>query len=223
MPGYPRVLAAIRVAAPFLVSSQATNLALLTSAILAKRIPCLSELAQGFPAPEQRRVPAPKHDLIHRLKRVWRFLGNDRVDPIRIRAALLGPRGRRPTRRSEVAGPGARLHDVRRRAAGGESAIKCCGSPSPATGGRSRCGRSPTRWRSPLQAGTQGSLARPNGSMSTQDSASQITARSPIVTMSSSRWRLVQSMRGSGTEARWSRMLRPAGGSMTILPLRGPG
>ena len=59
MPWYPRVLAAVRAAAPFLAPTQATNLALLTSAILAKRTLCLSELARAYPAPVERRVARP--------------------------------------------------------------------------------------------------------------------------------------------------------------------
>jgi len=89
MPWYPRVLAAVRAAAPFLAPTQATNLALLTSAILAKRTLCLSELARAYPAPAERRVPRPKHGLLHRLKRVWRFLDNGRVDPLAVQAALV--------------------------------------------------------------------------------------------------------------------------------------
>lgn len=70
MPWYPRVLAAINTAVPALVPTQAVNLALLASAILARRTPCLSALARAYPAPEQRRTPAPKHGLLHRLKRL---------------------------------------------------------------------------------------------------------------------------------------------------------
>jgi hypothetical protein len=36
-------------------------------------------------------VAAPKHDLLHRLKRLWRFVDNPRIDPISIQAALVGP------------------------------------------------------------------------------------------------------------------------------------
>jgi hypothetical protein len=75
---------------PFLVPTQATNLALLVSAILKKRTLCLSELARAYPAPEKRRVPAPKHDLLHRLKRLWRFTDNERVDALLVQVALVG-------------------------------------------------------------------------------------------------------------------------------------
>ena len=66
MPWYPRIHAAIQQVLPVLLPTQATNLALLVSALLAKRSSCLSELARAYPRPalEQRRVPAPKHDLL---------------------------------------------------------------------------------------------------------------------------------------------------------------
>jgi DDE family transposase len=89
MPWYPRVLAAVRAAVPSLAPTQAANLALLTSAILAKRTLCLSALARAYPSPAQRRVPRPKHDLLHRLKRLWRFLDNARLDPVAVQAALV--------------------------------------------------------------------------------------------------------------------------------------
>jgi hypothetical protein len=86
---YNRVLAAINVAAPFLVPTQATNLALLTSAILKKRTLCLSELARAYPTPDERRVTTPKHDLLHRLKRLWRFTENERVDALTTQVAFV--------------------------------------------------------------------------------------------------------------------------------------
>lgn len=72
--------AAINAATPFLAPTQKkTNLALLVSAILKKQTLCLSELARAYhPTPEKRRVPAPKHDLLHRVKRLWRFTDNER-------------------------------------------------------------------------------------------------------------------------------------------------
>ncbi len=89
MPWYGRVHGAIQAALPFLVPTQATNLALLVSAILARRTLCLSELARAYPTPARRRVAAPKHDLLHRLKRLWRFLGNRRVDAVAVQTALI--------------------------------------------------------------------------------------------------------------------------------------
>ena len=89
LPWYNRVLCAINTATPFLVPTQATNLALLVSAILKKRTLCLSELARAYPTPQQRRVAAPKHNLLHRLKRLWRFTDNRRVDALEIQMAFV--------------------------------------------------------------------------------------------------------------------------------------
>jgi len=89
VPWYCRVLSAINVAVPFLAPTQATNLALLVSAILKKQTLCLSELARAYPTPKERRVASPKHDLLHRVKRLWRFMGNDRVDALGVQTALI--------------------------------------------------------------------------------------------------------------------------------------
>jgi hypothetical protein len=91
MPWYPRIQTAIKQIFPVLIPTQATNLALLVSALLAKRSACLSELARAYPraAAGQRRVPAPKHDLLHRLKRLWRFLDNPRIDAQTLQLALI--------------------------------------------------------------------------------------------------------------------------------------
>jgi DDE family transposase len=89
VPWYPRVRAAVAAALPFLAPTQASNLALLVSALLARRTLCLSELARAYPTPPVRRVAAPRHDLLHRLKRLWRFLDNGRVDPLAVQAAAV--------------------------------------------------------------------------------------------------------------------------------------
>ncbi len=89
MTWYPRIEAAIKTTFAFLAPTQATNLALLVSALLARRTLCLSDLARAYPRPLFRRVPAPKHDLLHRLKRLWRFLNNPRVDPLAVQVALI--------------------------------------------------------------------------------------------------------------------------------------
>jgi hypothetical protein len=86
---YPRNCAAINSALPTLAPTQVTNLALVVSALLARRTCCLSALARAFPTPEVRRVARPKHDLLHRLKRLWRFLDNPRLDPLAIQTALI--------------------------------------------------------------------------------------------------------------------------------------
>jgi hypothetical protein len=70
LPWYNCALSAINAAAPFLLPTQATNLALLVSAILKKQTLCLSELARAYPTSDQHRVATPKHDLLHRIKRL---------------------------------------------------------------------------------------------------------------------------------------------------------
>lgn len=89
MTWYPRIVDSIKAAVPFLNVSQTINLALLVSAILAKRTRILSELARVYLTPEQRRVEDPKHDLLHRVKRLWGFVGNDRVDDVAVQVALI--------------------------------------------------------------------------------------------------------------------------------------
>jgi hypothetical protein len=89
VPWYYRVRNAINAAAPFLARTQTTNLALLVSAILKKRTLCLSELARAYPTTEKRRVASPKHDLLHRIKRLWRFVDNERVDALAVQMALV--------------------------------------------------------------------------------------------------------------------------------------
>jgi hypothetical protein len=64
LPWYNRVKTAIDAALPEVVTTQATNLALLVSAILNERTLYLSELARAYLTPEKRRVLAPKHDLL---------------------------------------------------------------------------------------------------------------------------------------------------------------
>jgi len=89
MTWYPRVLDSIKAAVPFLNVSQTINLALLVSAILAKHTLILSQLARAYPTPEERRAEDPKHNLLHRLKRLWRFLNNERVDDLAVQVALI--------------------------------------------------------------------------------------------------------------------------------------
>lgn len=89
MAWYPRIHSAIKQTLTCLAPTQAINLALLVTALLTKRSLCLSALARTYPCPKVRRVPAPKHDLLHRLKRLWRFLNNPRVDPLAVQVALI--------------------------------------------------------------------------------------------------------------------------------------
>ncbi|MEA2514134.1 MAG: hypothetical protein QOJ59_3621 [Thermomicrobiales bacterium] len=69
-----------------LAPTQAANLALLVSAILARRTPCLSVLARAYATPAERLVAAPEHALLHRVKRLRRFLDNRRVDALAVQA-----------------------------------------------------------------------------------------------------------------------------------------
>jgi len=89
VPWYYLVRSSINAAAPFLAPTQRVNLALLVSAILKKRTLCLSELARAYPTPKERRVASPKHDLLHRIKRLWRFTDNERVDALAVQLALV--------------------------------------------------------------------------------------------------------------------------------------
>jgi hypothetical protein len=89
MPWYSRVLPAVQTVAPFLAPTQAINLALLVSALLGQRTLCLTALARAYPTPPERRVAQPKHDLLHRVKRLWRFLANERVDAVAVQTALI--------------------------------------------------------------------------------------------------------------------------------------
>lgn len=89
MPWYFRIQAAINSALPELLLTQKVNLALLVSAILKKQTLCLSELARAYPVPAKRRVQSPKHCLLHRLKRLWRFTANERVDALWVQLAFI--------------------------------------------------------------------------------------------------------------------------------------
>ncbi len=89
MTWYPSLQQAIKTSFAFLAPTQATNLALLVSALLRRQTLCLSELARAYPRPCVRRVTRPKHDLLYRLKRLWRFLNNERVDPLTVQVALI--------------------------------------------------------------------------------------------------------------------------------------
>jgi hypothetical protein len=89
LPYYGRIQSAINTAMDFMAPTQKRNLALLVSAILLKRSLCLSELARAYPIPANRRIQAPKHCLLHRLKRLWRFTDNERVDALQVQVALV--------------------------------------------------------------------------------------------------------------------------------------
>ncbi len=86
---YAEVHAAVQRVLPTLRATQAANLALLVSAILARRSLCLTALARSYPSPAVRRVARPKHALLHRLKRLWRFTANARLDALALQAAFV--------------------------------------------------------------------------------------------------------------------------------------
>ena len=77
----PEVRAAVQRALPTLRATQAANLALLVSALLARRTLNLTALARGYPSPAVRRVA--------RLKRLWRFVGNARLDALALQVAFI--------------------------------------------------------------------------------------------------------------------------------------
>ena len=86
---YREINAAVKRCMPFLLPTQAANLAMLVRAILIKRTLCQTELARTYLRSLEQRVPNPKHVLLHRVKRISRFLANDQVDPLAVQIALL--------------------------------------------------------------------------------------------------------------------------------------
>jgi hypothetical protein len=86
---YREIRLAVKRCLPFLLPTQGANLALLIRAILIKRTLCQTELARTYPRPHQHRVAHPKHDLLHRVKRLSRFLANEQLDPRQVQIALL--------------------------------------------------------------------------------------------------------------------------------------
>jgi hypothetical protein len=83
VPWYYRVKAAINVAAPFLAPTQVIYLALLVSAILKKRIPSASRSwPELIRLPKSAASPPQARDLLHRVKRLWRFIDNERAEAI---------------------------------------------------------------------------------------------------------------------------------------------
>lgn len=86
---YRRLFPLIQGHCRFLLPTQAANFALLIGAILVKRTLCLTTLAEAFPVPSERQIPRPKHELLHRLKRLSRFLANTQVDPVAVQIAFV--------------------------------------------------------------------------------------------------------------------------------------
>ena len=115
MPWDGRIHGAIQAGLPLLLPTQAVNLDLLVNAILTGRTLCLSELARAHATPVRRRVAAPKHDRLHRVKRLWRFTVHGQPPPRRPGGADgAHPAHGRAAGASAVAGPGRRLDAVRR-------------------------------------------------------------------------------------------------------------
>jgi len=89
MASYARLLPLVKTVCPFLRATQAVNFTWLVVALLSQRTLCLTTLAKAFPRPPTRRTAAPKHELLHRLKRLSRFLSNEQVDPVALQVAFI--------------------------------------------------------------------------------------------------------------------------------------
>lgn len=77
---YPHLLSFCKEIAPTWRKTQRVNLALLGQALFRRRSLILSELARTYPVPLQRKASSVKHGLLHRVKRLSRFLSNDDLD-----------------------------------------------------------------------------------------------------------------------------------------------
>ena len=85
MKWYCEILTFIQSAAPDLRATRAVNLALLSAAILSRRQLSLSVLARPIAA--SRLTKSRSHR--HCKKRLFRFLSNDRFDPLRAQTSLM--------------------------------------------------------------------------------------------------------------------------------------
>jgi hypothetical protein len=74
--------------APTWRKTQVVNLAHLAHALFARRTLEITQLAWDLPDPEKPKTDKPKHTLLQRVKRLWRFLSNDRVDEAALMARL---------------------------------------------------------------------------------------------------------------------------------------
>jgi hypothetical protein len=61
--------------------AQLTNLALLCRALYARHCLVFTDLARAYPVPKRRNTPKPKRGRLHRAKRLWRLLANQRLNP----------------------------------------------------------------------------------------------------------------------------------------------
>jgi hypothetical protein len=89
MGSYVRILPLVKTVCPFLRSTQAANLSWLLVGLVSKRTLCLTTLAKAFPRAAARRVAAPRHELLHRFKRLSRFLSNEQIDPVALQLAFI--------------------------------------------------------------------------------------------------------------------------------------
>lgn len=76
---YRHLMPFIKEIAPSWRKTQLVNLTLLCQALLCRHSLTLTELARAYPVPDVRRVKSPRHGLLHRVKRLWRFLANPRL------------------------------------------------------------------------------------------------------------------------------------------------
>ncbi len=86
---YPQLLAFVSEVCATWRKTQQVNLALLCHALLRRRSFTLTQLARGYPLPARRKTRAPKHGLLHRVKRLWRFLAQTAVDEAGLRQRLV--------------------------------------------------------------------------------------------------------------------------------------
>lgn len=86
---YPLLLTFIQELAPGWRTTSQVNLALLARAIYQRRSLRLTDLARTYPVAARRRVVQPKHGLLHRVKRLWRFLHHPRLAVSEVQARLV--------------------------------------------------------------------------------------------------------------------------------------
>ena len=77
---YARIFPFCKQVAPTWRLTQLVNLALLCQALFERHSLVLTDLARAYPVPKRRKIAKPKHGLLHRVKRLWRFLHNPRPD-----------------------------------------------------------------------------------------------------------------------------------------------
>lgn len=86
---YPLLLSFIQEVAPTWRHASHVNLALLARGIIQRRSLRLTDLARTYPVPVRRKVRRPKHDLLHRVKRLWRFLAYPTLDVAAVQERLV--------------------------------------------------------------------------------------------------------------------------------------